>query len=111
MSKNKIKWFVQPAPTGKWKSFETRGWPTAENQDGRLIAIITCPDQYVPRKVASGEHAPLTVKVMDWRQGNDIRKWRPLTQQATCMTEAKAMVKRFYEENPEWLPEPKEMVP
>lgn len=109
MNKTKIKWFVMEAPRGKWKSFERRGWPTAETADGRMIARIECADDYSPRRVAAADHGELTVFVADWRGG--LRAWNRIINRATCLSEAKAMVKRFYDENPEWLPEPKEVTP
>lgn len=47
----KLTWKVDPPPSGRWKSFTKRGWPTAEWPDGSIAALIYCADEYIPRLV------------------------------------------------------------
>lgn len=61
----KVIWKVAEAPTGMYRSFERRGWPVAHYADGSVAACISCEDDYCPRDVREGKHAPLTVRVAD----------------------------------------------
>lgn len=58
---NKIRWRVQPAPTGTYRSFHRRGWPTGECGD--FFFMIGCEDDYVPARVRSGDHSELSLSV------------------------------------------------
>lgn len=103
----KIKWTVQPAPTGQFKSFAWRGWPIAEFENGDLAAVLSCEDDYVPLKVKTGEHAPIKVIVVLW--GNATKeKPQPrgtLKARAASLKEAKELVMRFYDANPQHIPQ------
>ena len=60
----KIKWEVEEAPVGRYRSFRKRGWPTGRTECNMFFAI-RCADEYVPRKVTTGDHAPLKLAVRD----------------------------------------------
>jgi hypothetical protein len=63
---NKVVWHVAPVPTGRYRSFERRGWPTANyGKHGLIAASISCDDEYYPSDVREGKHAPLTVRIAD----------------------------------------------
>ena len=61
----KVKWVVDKPPTGRFRSFEKRGWPTAEYPDGSTCAALYAEDggEYSPSRVKEGNHAPLLMKV------------------------------------------------
>lgn len=76
MSGVKLTWRVSPAPTGRYRSFERREWPSAFYSNDRIAFAIRCEDEYVPRNVRTGEHAELTLlvavysdKSFDWKRG------------------------------------------
>jgi hypothetical protein len=62
----KLKWRVGTIPTGRYRSFEKRAWPSADYADGRIAAHITCEHSYRPSMVRDGIHSPLTVRVADY---------------------------------------------
>lgn len=97
----KIKWRVDPAPTGKWRSFTKRGWPMAETTDkGEPVFRLDCAD--VPRLVREGKHAEIEILVRCGRQALDGLgwQWKRLVKRAATLDEAKAIVARFIEQNP-----------
>ena len=103
----KIKWTVQPAPTGQYKSFFKRGWPIAEFENGDLAAVLSCEDGYVPPKVKTGEHAPINITVVLWANATK-EKPQPrgtLKARAASLKEAKELVKRFNDANPQHIPQ------
>jgi hypothetical protein len=72
----KIKWEVSPAPTGQYRSFHRRGWPVGQTEDG-VTFLIGCDDDYVPRNVKSGKHAPLKLKFRDDNvRGSTVRVFK-----------------------------------
>lgn len=106
----KIKWKVDPAPTGLYRSFAHRGWPTAEFANGDNAALIRCDDDYTPKR-AKGEqpHAPLTVCVYDYRGASAMKhsKWlrMVLVKKFSSLADAKKAVAAFYAANPQFMPE------
>jgi hypothetical protein len=100
-----IKWRVQSEPTGQYRSFQQRGWPQAEYQDGTIAAAVYCTDKqhdYNARKAAAGDHAPLIVMVADhsatpWR-------WRKLKGEFTTLAQAKAALEKLLELYPRLIP-------
>lgn len=95
----KLNWKVQPAPTGRYRSFESRGWPTAEFANGDHAAHVYCEDEYVPRDVAVGSHRELRVVVADW----SVTPWkgRTLVARPKTLAEAKALVQKFFDTFPD----------
>lgn len=102
----KLKWKVEPIPTGRYSSFETRGWPSASWPCGALAAMIYCQNEYVPRHLASGEHGPLTVKLCHHNHPDTPNSWKLFTLKVRpkLLSEAKELVQKFYETHPDWLP-------
>lgn len=106
MTTLKLKWKVQEAPTGRFRSFERRGWPMAEFPDGSMAAMISCDDDYIPRDVREGKHSELTLHLADYRdKGPEAAKWCwvKVTQKFKTLNEAKAAAPRVYEKHPELL--------
>ena len=64
MSKNKIKWEVQPAPTGHYRSFQRRDWPYGRSPCN-IFFMISCEDKYCTADVKTGNHKPLKLLFRD----------------------------------------------
>jgi hypothetical protein len=105
----KLIWKVDPEPTGPFKSFQSRAWPSAE-LDGELVLQIFCPakDDYTPAKARGDRaHKPLRVKVTDRRQPMSTWQWRTIKGEFATLAEAKEAGKKFLCEHPEILGEQK----
>lgn len=103
----KIVWRVQPEPTGRWRSFQLRGWPQAHvGRNGKLLAMLGCEQDYSPRRAREGNHDPLTIRVCHHRHPKMPQSWVVfvLGRKAKTLDEAKAIVEEFYERHPLWLP-------
>lgn len=100
-----ITWRVQSEPTGKYRSFDKRGWPDARYRDGRIAAAIycTCPtDDYSARTIREGSHAPLKVRVADYSVAP--WRWRQLSGTFATLDEAKAGLVKVLAANSHLVP-------
>lgn len=103
MSAIKLTWRVAEAPTGPYRSFVRRGWPSAYLVDGRPAFRITCEDDYTPARVREGQHAELTIGVAAWRSregDSPTFEWRRLKRRAATLDEAKRTCAEFCEAHP-----------
>lgn len=102
----KIKWKVQEAPTGPYKSFHRRGWPLANFEDGSYAATLHCDDYYAPSRVRNGVHSPIkvTVALHGRKEEGKGLITAQLKQTAETLGEAKSMVREFYKKYPEHMP-------
>lgn len=102
-----IKWRMAPVPTGRYRSFERRGWPVAWYMPaGKPCAFINCEDEYRPSKVRTGEHAQLTIVVCHHQhpeRGNSWVRFK-LRKTAKTLEEAKRLVYEFCKEHPHFAP-------
>jgi len=107
----KLKWRVSPVPTGRYRSFEKRGWPSAEYHGTDCAAVlIRCEDEYQPRAVRDGNHGPLTLYVAHWndpaeRGDGAAFNWRKVKVQIATLGEAKALAFKVLTTHPELWPE------
>lgn len=62
----KIRWEVGAAPTGPYRSFQRRAWPSAYYEGDKPAAWITCVDDYYPPNAKAGTHNPLNLYVADY---------------------------------------------
>ena len=92
----KIKWNVEPPPTGKFRSFAFRGWPYATVGD-RILARLHCDTPYHAQTVRNGEHGPLTVYIRSYSSGK--AKDYKFKEKAKTLAEAKEMVVKYVEKN------------
>lgn len=101
----KPKWKVQPAPTGRYKSFEKRGWPSLEFADGRVVGYIysTAKESYVPRRVIDGTHAPLKFIMYDYSEGAQKRKSLRSKREFTSLDDAKRALEACVAANPDFI--------
>jgi len=61
----KFVWVVAEVPTGRYRSFQKRGWPTAwyNGRNGKPVAFLSSEDDYVPANVKTGNHTEIKVTV------------------------------------------------
>lgn len=85
----KLKWKVEPEPTGKWRSFAQRGWPCAMYDNGKMAISLSCDDEYVPAKVKTGDHSEITVHIADYSSNDGRFTWRKIVKRAKTLKEAK----------------------
>ncbi len=104
--KLKLKWKVDPIPTGPFASFQQRGWPTAyyPGKDEKPAARIDCSDSYVPTNARAGQHDELKVGIADYTV--TPWKWRTLKQRCKTLSEAKRLALHFLTKYPELQPKP-----
>jgi hypothetical protein len=104
----KIKWKVSDIPVGRYRSFEKRGWPSAEYLDGRAAFYIYCDDEYRPRNVKTGNHKELTVKIAEWfpeRSAEyDAFRWHTLKNRFATLKEAKEAAMNALKAHPHFVP-------
>lgn len=100
-----LKWTVMPAPTGKYRSFEKRGWPMADfNGEGQHAAVaLYCDDDYKPARVKTGEHKPIVIRIASYNRdradGQAAFTWRTLSQRAATLQEAKEVAQFWWDRN------------
>lgn len=104
----KLRWTVDEAPTGPYRSFSKRAWPRASyGKDGKPAAHIVCVDSYRPANAKSGDHPPLSVHVAKWRDRDGDSQtfdWRRLKAEFATLADAKAAAERFLDAHPEFAP-------
>ncbi len=100
----KIKWRVYPKPTGPYRSFAKRGWPSAEFEDGSSAATLSAEEPYIP---ALSESSWLTIRVFHYA-GQSKEKGLPthrLTKQVFGLKAAKRHAEQFIRSHPEYRPQ------
>ena len=106
MAKALYKWKVDEAPTGRYRSFQRRGWPKAYYDAVTPAAMIRCGSDYTAVKASTGEHEPLTLFVAD-HSATPSWKWRRLNRSFTTLAECKDFLADFLPKHPELMPEDK----
>ncbi len=98
----KYKWKVQEALTGRYKSFEKRGFPEAWYENGDIAALMSSESDYDPRDVKLGEYKPITLRIAD----HSIKpwKWRKITGEYKTIQDAKDAFERILIKHPEISP-------
>lgn len=103
----KIVWHIDPKPTGKYRSFAHRRWPSAYNLDanGDVIALLRAADDsdYVP---SLRETTTLVVRVADYYnpEVEGSFTWRQLKGRPVGFKAAKKLVDAFYKAEPHRKP-------
>ena len=102
----KIKWEASPVPTGKYRGFSTRVWPSASFENGAYAATLSCADEYVPAKVKSGDHSEIIIRVAlhGVNPPESGLKTATLKRRAATLKEAKQIVVDFYNAKPQYVP-------
>lgn len=105
----KIKWVVQPPPTGRYRSFFDRGWPSAHyvgTKDEKPAFMIRCKTDYKPHRVKSGDHEELKLYIADWSDKTDgAFKWKLLKRRFATLAELKATIPDILEKLSGFSPE------
>ena len=103
----KFKWRVDPEPTGRYRSFDTRAWPSAvyDNDQQTTCAMIQCDDEYTPERARTGNHAPLKLCIADHRETKF--NWMVAKNTFATLKEAKAALTDIIARHPELAPAPK----
>jgi hypothetical protein len=105
MNKLKITWKVAEAPSGRFRSFQDRAWPSATYADGQSALHITCVDDYRPKQVKLGQHAELSVNIAVYPEtreaGKSAFEWKRLKAKFATLAEAKAGGENFLNAHPE----------
>lgn len=98
------KWKVDPEPTGRFRGFENRRWPSAfyMNERENLCGDIQCSDDYSPSRAKSGLHTPLTVRVCD--HSVTPYKWRKLKGEFATLDQAKMALEKVMQTYPALMP-------
>ncbi len=99
----KLTWKVAEKPSGRYRAFQQRGWPTADFKGTDFCAVmLRSEDDYVPRRVREGDHKPITIYIAFYedrpaesKAPGQIFKWRPLKRDAATLEEAKARAEAF----------------
>ncbi len=108
---SKIKWKVSGAPTGHYRSFMARSWPSGYINGDQYAFAFRCEDDYTPAR-ARGEqpHAPIKVTICDYRQsmqnGQGAWKVRTLVGEHATLEAAKAAAQTFLDAHPEFFIKP-----
>jgi len=98
----KLVWRVDPKPTGPYKSFEKRQWPSASYSNGSPAFSIACEEVYTPSVAKEGKHGALTIRVADHSEHN--WRWKTIAQRAATLEEAKNIASRFLFRHPKVAP-------
>ena len=101
--KARIVWRVGEKPTGPYRSFHYRSWPSASypDKDGRLVAYLHAGHR-VSYHPSEAETTILTVRVMNYK--DEKPEWRQLKIKPVGVTAAKELVAEFFKQHPDWLP-------
>ena len=105
--KIKLKWQVAPAPTGRYRSFEKRGWPSADYETGQPAITLYCDTGYSASAAKSGEHGEITVAIAVWREREGLSPtfdWRRLKARFSTLQAAKEAAELFIGRNPGVMP-------
>lgn len=71
MKTPKVLWRVQQAPTGKYRTFESRGWPWAHYKNGRPAIALYCSGYaYSPRAIKAGTKYLFRLMVANHKPGD-----------------------------------------
>lgn len=103
-------WRVYPPPTGKYRSFEHRTWPSATYKSGLPAVQLICDENYSPR-VARQDGLSIKIGLADWsnpsnKQTGSRFTWRYLVQRASNLNQAKMMAIKFLQNHQEFHPKP-----
>jgi hypothetical protein len=108
----KLYWKVAEPPTGRYRAFEHRGWPSAyyDRELRKPAAMLYSEDEYRPAQVRTGQHKPIHMHLMHYQHPNAGSSWKVMKIVATAPTldEAKKRVQAFLEKHPEFYPKGKE---
>lgn len=104
----KLKWYVDPEPTGSYRSFQRRGWPICysgnpDKEDCEVLAAIVSLDHHgYEGHYARATNLRLKVRIHFKVAGED--RTGLSKEEFSSIAEAKAWLKAFYKKNPKFYP-------
>lgn len=114
---NLLKWKVDSAPSGPYRSFQTRSWPhAAYAKSGQVAARLECKDEngvtveYRPANVREGKHPEITVFIAQHFHTAEERAvkggftYRRLKGRPKTLGEAKALAESACAAHPDFQP-------
>lgn len=113
MSTIKLKWKLPDAPTGRFRSFDKRGWPSATYKGtDKMAAMISCALAYNASLARdpvlhNGTLLELTVLLADYTrvEHGGSWKWRTLKQRFNTLAAAKDAAEKYLTDNAAFRPE------
>lgn len=99
-SPSKLTWRVGEKPTGRYKSFQKRSWPSAEYPDGKPAITLhqVDGDSYFP---GLSEALTLEIRIADyWENGF---RWMTLKRRVVGVKQAKLVAQEFVDKHYEVL--------
>lgn len=98
----RLKWRVDPEPTGRYRAFAKRGWPTAEDENGKHIASLYHEQSYTAALAKDAGENSIAVRIADWSKF----PWqgRILKARFSNVKSAKEAAERFLNNHPEYHP-------
>ena len=91
----KLIWRVSPVPTGRYRSFEHRSWPSANYKNGRPAVSLSCAEDYCGRLARATDGLEIKIDVADWSIPGNSFKWRTMKQRAVSLAQAKQLATDF----------------
>ncbi len=103
-----LKWRVSSIPTGRYRSFEKRMWPSAEYQNGSPAVQLICTEPYSSRTV-NADNLEFKIGLADHSDPSNKETgagftWKYLKQRATSLAQAKILAQTFLQNNPTFAP-------
>ena len=99
----KITWKVDEAPTGRYRSFQKRSWPTATYADGKIAAQIYADQSYTGHESRRTD-LELAVSIADYSV--TPWKWHRMAKRSPSIQHAKDFVLGVLAVKSEWMPKP-----
>lgn len=97
MSKSMLKWKVVEKPTGRYRGFYNRGWPSCEHKEsGRPLFRISCDDEYTNGKPP---HAPLFLHIAIHSPEHGEWRWHRWNKSFSTLAELKIKAAELFEKN------------
>lgn len=110
----KLKWTVAPAPTGRYRSFEKRGWPQcryvlppSHDDAFRPAASISSDTEYTPDAAKTGLDSwgdPVVLVVRIAVHNERSFEWKRVKQSFNTLEAAKAAAEHLIQANPSFWP-------
>lgn len=97
-TKIKLTWRVAPEPTGRYRSFMRRAWPSAEYKNEACAAYMSHEESYEPSSHKNATDLVIKLHVAQWTQNEGGKwgfKWRILNKRAASIKEAKQIIEEF----------------
>lgn len=88
----KIKWTMGEKPTGRYRSFQHRAWPSAEYEDGKpAVMLYAVEDEHKSYRPSIKETATLRLRVADYH--DNTFTWVGLVFRPVGLTTAKRVAR------------------